>query len=130
MKQNQINMFQRDGLNISIQRWIIREYQKWLSEEESKFITLFDKRFKIIKACIMTRMDNMIKHYTFFWVFFCFPGQARVTEMLTGSNFEMKWNEKWFQWEVKANDFLKMIIATFFCKNYCLLKWEREEYQK
>ena len=25
----------RDGLNISIQRWIIRQYRKWLSEEES-----------------------------------------------------------------------------------------------
>ena len=43
------------------------------SEEEPKFITLFDKGFKIIKTCIMTHMDNVIKYCTFFWRFHLFP---------------------------------------------------------
>ena len=53
--------FQRYRLNISIQRWIIPQYQKWLSDGESKFIRLFDKSFKIIKNCVLTRMENMTK---------------------------------------------------------------------
>ena len=39
---------------ISIQIWSISQYQKQISEEESKFIRLSDKDFKIIKTCVMT----------------------------------------------------------------------------
>ena len=35
--------FQRYRLNISMQRWIITHYQKWLSEEESNFVKLLTR---------------------------------------------------------------------------------------
>ena len=53
--------FQRDRLNISIQRWIITQYEKRLYEEKFKFIRLFDEGFKIIKNFVLTCMENMIK---------------------------------------------------------------------
>ena len=44
-----------------------------LSEEESEFIRLFGKGFKIIKAFAMTCIENMIKYCTFFWAFYLLP---------------------------------------------------------
>lgn len=47
-----------------------KKYQKQLSEEEPKFILLFDKGFKIIETCLMTCMENIIKYCNFFWAFY------------------------------------------------------------
>ena len=65
--------FQRGELNISIQRWIITQCEMRLSEEESKFIRLFGKGFKLIKTSVMTRMGIKLNNALSFGLFTFFP---------------------------------------------------------
>ena len=57
-----LKKFQGDGLNISIQRWIIKQYNNWLSEEESKFITLLNNI--LIMASMNTKIQKDLIYHT------------------------------------------------------------------
>ena len=105
--------FQGDGLNISIQKWIIKQNHKWLSEEESKFITLLNNL--LIMAFMNTKIQkDLIYHsHQMFCIFETLleinnliKFKHQVSAKATGKLFIKKLKNMWLEVHTDTMQFL------------------------